>query len=134
HPTECDACGVSKSDRGQRIDEAIVIMRRLLQEDRVTHEGVFFTCHDVSITPKPFLQPSPPVWIGGRTAAAAKRVGRVGGGWLVSSVTPHEVRRGRDLVFATAAHHHPTIEADHLGLLLSYSIAPDDQNAVATAA
>ena len=49
-----------------------------------------FTCHDVSITPKPFLQPSPPVWIGGRTVAAAKRVGQVGDGWLVSSVTPDE--------------------------------------------
>jgi len=109
-------------------------MRRLWQEDRVTHEGTFFTCHDVSITPKPFFQPSPPVWIGGRTAAAAKRVGRIGDGWLVSSVTPDEVRRGRDLVFATAAHHQPTIEADHIGVLLSYYIAPDGPQAVAKAA
>jgi alkanesulfonate monooxygenase SsuD/methylene tetrahydromethanopterin reductase-like flavin-dependent oxidoreductase (luciferase family) len=31
-------------------------MRRLWQEERVTHEGTFFTCHDVSITPKPFFQ------------------------------------------------------------------------------
>jgi alkanesulfonate monooxygenase SsuD/methylene tetrahydromethanopterin reductase-like flavin-dependent oxidoreductase (luciferase family) len=109
-------------------------MRRLWHEERVTHEGALFTCHDVSITPKPFLQPSPPVWIGGRTAAAAKRVGRVGDGWLVSSVTPDEVRRGRDLVFATAAHHQRTIEADHIGVLLSYYIAPDGQQAVSQAA
>src|SRR4030095_16473057 len=167
-PTEYEACGVSKSDRGQRTDEAIMLMRRLWQEERVTHEGAFFTCHDVSITPKPVLQPSPPVWIGGRTAAAAKRVGRVGDGslvssvapdgvrrgrdivvdtaaqpqgvrgvadgWLVSSVTPDEVRRGRDLVFATAAHHQRTIEADHIGVLLSYYIAPDGPQAVAKAA
>jgi len=133
-PTEYEACGVPKADRGQRTEEAIMLMRRLWQEERVTHEGAFFTCHDVSITPKPFLQPSPPVWIGGRTAAAAKRVGRIGDGWLVSSVTPDEVRRGRDLVFATAAHHQRTIEADHIGVLLSYYIAPDGPQAVAKAA
>jgi len=80
-PTEYEACGVPKSDRGQRTDEAILLMRRLWQEERVTHEGTFFTCHDVSITPKPFFQPSPPVWIGGRIhqyvdAGAAKFVVR----------------------------------------------------------
>ncbi len=133
-PTEYEACGVSKSDRGQRTDEAIVLMRRLWQEDRVTHEGAFFTCHDVSITPKPFLQPSPPVWIGGRTAAAAKRVGRVGDGWLVSSVTPDEVRHGCEIVFATAAKHQRVIEDDHIGVMLSYYISPDGQKAVAKAA
>ena len=133
-PTEYEACGVSKADRGQRTDEAIVLMRRLWQEDRVTHEGAFFTCHDVSITPKPCFQPSPPIWIGGRTAAAAKRVGRVGDGWLVSSVTPDEVRRGRDIVFATAAQHQRVIEDDHIGVLLGYYISPDGQKAVAKAA
>ena len=88
----------------------------------------------MSITPKPFLQPSPPVWIGGRTAAAAKRVGRVGDGWLVSSVTPDEVRHGCDIIFATAAHHQRTIEADHIGVLLSYYISSDGPKAVAKAA
>ena len=34
-PTEYEACGVSKSDRGQRTDEAIVLMRRLWQEEGV---------------------------------------------------------------------------------------------------
>jgi probable F420-dependent oxidoreductase len=133
-PTEYEACGVPKSDRGQRTDEAIGLMRRLWQEDCVTHEGTFFTCHNVSITPKPFLQPSPPVWIGGRTAAAAKRVGRVGDGWLVSSVTPDEVRHGRDIVFATAAQHQRVIEDDHIGVLLSYYISSDGQKAVSKAA
>src|SRR5690348_14718606 len=34
-PTEYEACGVPKSDRGQRTDEAIGLMRRLWQEDCV---------------------------------------------------------------------------------------------------
>ncbi len=128
-PEEYEACGVSKEDRGPRTDEAIQLMRRLWQEDNVTHEGAFYTCHDVSITPKPFLQPSTPVWIGGRSAAAARRVGRVGDGWLVSSVTPKEIQEGRDIVFDTAREYDREIEEDHIGVLLGYYIAPDTKEA-----
>ena len=128
-PEEYEACGVSKEDRGPRTDEAIRLMRRLWEEDNVTHEGTFYTCHDVSITPKPFLQPSTPVWIGGRSAAAARRVGRVGDGWLVSSVTPKEIEEGREIVFDTAHEYGREIEEDHIGVLLGYYIAPDTKEA-----
>jgi probable F420-dependent oxidoreductase len=132
-PEEYEACGVPKGDRAQRTDEAIKLMRRLWEEDSVTHEGRFFTCHNVSITPKPFLQPSPPVWIGGRSQAAARRVGRVGDGWLVSSATPKEVREGREVVFDTAEQHHREIEEDHIGVLLGYYIAEDYEKAATKA-
>ncbi len=132
-PAEYEACGVPKTDRAQRTDEAIVLMRRLWEEDRVTHEGKFFTCHDVSISPKPILKPSPPIWIGGRSAAAARRVGRVGDGWLVSRATPDEVREGREIVFDTAAKYNREIEDDHIGVLLGYYIAADRQQATAQA-
>ena len=132
-PEEYEACGVPKGDRARRTDEAIVLMRRLWQEDKVTHEGDFFTCHDVSITPKPIFQPSPPVWIGGRSPAAARRVGRVGDGWLVSSATPSEVGEGRDIVFDTAAQCRREIEEDHVGVLLGYYISEDYEQAATKA-
>ena len=128
-PEEYEACGVPKTDRAARTDEAIVLMRRLWQEDSVTHEGRFFTCHDVSITPKPVFQPSPPVWIGGRSPAAARRVGRVGDGWLVSSATPAEVGEGREIVFDTAAECNREIEEDHVGVLMGYYICDDFEQA-----
>ena len=132
-PEEYEACGVPKGDRARRTDEAIVLMRRLWQEDKVTHEGDFFSCHDVSITPKPIFQPSPPVWIGGRSPAAARRVGRVGDGWLVSSATPEEVGTGRDIVFDTAAQCQREIEEDHVGVLLGYYISEDYEQAATKA-
>ena len=132
-PEEYEACGVPKTDRAARTDEAIVLMRRLWEEDSVTHEGRFFTCHDVSITPKPVFQPSPPVWIGGRSPAAARRVGRVGDGWLVSSATPEEVSEGRDIVFDTAADNHREIEEDHIGVLMGYYICDDYEQAATKA-
>ena len=133
NPAEYEACGVPKSDRGARTDEAITLMRRLWEEDRVTHEGQFFTCHDVSVTPKPFLQPSPPIWIGGRSKAAARRVGRVGDGWLVSRATPQDVKEGREVLFETAAQHQRHIEDDHIGVMLSYYISTEGEKAVAKA-
>jgi probable F420-dependent oxidoreductase len=133
-PAEYEACGVPKSDRGKRTDEAIVLMRRLWEEERVTHEGTFFTCHDVSVTPKPFLQPSPPIWIGGRSPAAARRVGRVGDGWLVSRATPDDVRQGREIVFDTAAAHGRVIEEDHIGVLLGYYMTDNVEQGRAQAA
>ena len=51
-PEEYEACGVSKEARGPRTDEAIRLMRRLWEEENVTHEGAFYTCHNVTITPK----------------------------------------------------------------------------------
>ena len=132
-PEEYEACGVPKGDRSQRADEAITLMRRLWQEDNVTHEGKFFTCHNVSITPKTVFKPSPPVWIGGRSPAAARRVGRVGDGWLVSSATPDEVREGRDIVFDTANQCKREIEYDHIGVLMGFYIADDYEQAATKA-
>ena len=131
-PGEYEACGVPKGDRGRRTDEAIRLMRMLWEEDNVTYEGEFFTCHDVSITPKTYLKPSPPVWIGGRSMAAARRVGRVGDGWLVSSATPQEVSLGRNVVFDTADKANREIEEDHIGVLLGFYISDDYENAVNT--
>ena len=124
-PDEYEACGVPKADRARRTDEAVTLMRRLWEEEDVTHEGEFFTTHNVSVTPRTFLKPSPPVWIGGRSPAAARRVGRVGDGWLVSSATPEEVRSGREIVFETAQQYDREIEEDHVGVLIGYYICDD---------
>lgn len=132
-PEEYEACGVSKEDRGARTDEAILLMRRLWQEERVTHRGRFFSCTNVSITPRPVQKPCTPIWIGGRSPAAARRVGRVGDGWLVSSATPQEVKAGRDIVFSTAAELGRQIEPDHVGVLLGCYVAVSREQAEAKA-
>lgn len=130
-PEEYEACGVSKEGRVTRTEEGIRLMRRLWEEDSVTHEGEYYTCHNVSITPKPFFKPSPPVWIGGRSPAAARRVGRVGDGWLVSSATPQEITEGREIIFQTAKENDREIEDDHIGVLIGYYMSPNVEETVA---
>ena len=128
-PREYEACGVAKESRGRRADEAMQVMRRLWKEDNVTHEGEFFSLHDVTVNPKPMQEPSIPVWIGGRTPAAQKRVGRLGDGWLVSSATPKEVREGVTTIFATADEFDRMVDEDHIGALIGYYIAPTIEDA-----
>ncbi len=131
-PRDYEACGVAKASRGERADEAMQVMRRLWREDNVTHEGKFFALHDVTINPKPVQEPVP-LWIGGRTVAAQKRVGRVGDGWLVSSATPEEVAEGVKMVFATASEFDRCVDEDHIGVLIGYHISPDPKASAETA-
>ena len=132
-PREYEACGVSKEDRGRRTDEVMEVMRRLWQEENVTHEGNFYTLHDVTVTPRPVQVPTIPVWIGGRSEAAQRRVGRVGDGWLVSAATPQEVAQGVGVVHATAAEHGREVDEDHIGALVGFYIAPSQEEAASAA-
>lgn len=132
-PHEDEATGIGAEGRAARLDEAILLLRRLWQEERVTHQGRFYRLHQIGITPRPARQPCPPLWIGGRSPAAQRRVGRLGDGWLASQVTPDEVARGRELIFATAARHGRQVDRGHLGVVLGFHLAPSVEAAAALA-
>jgi alkanesulfonate monooxygenase SsuD/methylene tetrahydromethanopterin reductase-like flavin-dependent oxidoreductase (luciferase family) len=83
---EIEICGVDPRTRGRRTDEALSVVRRLLSGQAVDHEGEFFALRDARILPAP----DPPVRlvVGGRSAAAVRRVGRLGDGWLGAWCSP----------------------------------------------
>jgi len=114
---EYDAMGVRKRDRGQRLDEAIQIMRRLWSEEKVTYESRFLKLNEASVNPKP-AQASVPIWIGGRTEAAFRRTGRLGDGWLPTQVTAEDVAKGIQSIKAYAAEAGRHLEEDHFGVQL----------------
>ena len=128
-PVEYQACGVPKAARGKRADEAIRLIRRLWEEETVTHHGRFFTLNNVAIVPKPVQKPSPPIWIGGRSKFAQRRAGRLGDGWLVSQATPAEVDEGKNLIFRTASDHNRPFDEDHIGTMLGFYIASNPRKA-----
>lgn len=126
---EYEAAGVKKSERAGRLDEAVGILRRLWTEDHVTHHGRFYHLTDVTITPKPVQRPCLPIWFGGRSPAAQRRVGRLGDGWLASAVTPDEMREGIHLMQDAATEAGRAIDPDHVGVIVTYRVA--ESNAAA---
>ncbi|MEO8570252.1 MAG: LLM class flavin-dependent oxidoreductase [Chloroflexota bacterium] len=65
---EHDAYGIDFGsgfgERLDRLDESVMLMRRLLDGERFSHDGRFYTFHDALCEPRP-VQPHLPILIGG---------------------------------------------------------------------
>jgi probable F420-dependent oxidoreductase len=85
--SEYEALGESFRTRGTRMDEAISLMRAYWGEARVDFTGAHYRSVAMAMEPKPPQGRRIPVWIGGYSEAAFRRVGRLGDGWLASRVT-----------------------------------------------
>ncbi|HEX5395625.1 MAG TPA: LLM class flavin-dependent oxidoreductase [Candidatus Limnocylindria bacterium] len=68
YPPEYEAVGVHKSERGKRTDEILDIITPLLEGERVTYHGNFYSVDDVLIEPKASQRPE--IWIGGGSQLA----------------------------------------------------------------
>ncbi len=84
---EYDALGETFRTRGVRMDEAIALMRAYWGEARVDFAGAHYRAVAMAMEPKPPQGRQIPVWIGGYSEAAFRRVGRLGDGWLASRIT-----------------------------------------------
>jgi probable F420-dependent oxidoreductase len=78
---EYEALGKDFSNRGRRLEEQIVLMRRLWTEPVVTFEGQWERVTAAGIAPLPVQRPIP-VWIGAASPRAYERAGRLGDGWF----------------------------------------------------
>jgi probable F420-dependent oxidoreductase len=117
---DLQAVGVSKKERAGRTDEMIMLMRRLWTEENVTFAGKYFSVEDATILPRPWQEKGPPIWIGGRSEAALRRTGRLGDGWLVSSVSADEVAQGIESIRRYAADAGRQVPEDHYGVLIPF--------------
>jgi alkanesulfonate monooxygenase SsuD/methylene tetrahydromethanopterin reductase-like flavin-dependent oxidoreductase (luciferase family) len=100
-PHEIEVSGVDPSTRGRRMDESLRVLRGLAEGKPVSLEGEFFSLRDALILPPP--NPSVPLIVGGRSAAAVRRAGRLGDGWLGIWVSPSRYRAVRDQIDVQAA-------------------------------
>jgi probable F420-dependent oxidoreductase len=92
---EYEALGQRFDQRGRRLSEQIGLLRRLWTEPVVSHRGDFDTITAAGLAPLPVQRPIP-VWIGGSSDAAYRRIGRLADGWFP------QVAPGPDLDHARA--------------------------------
>ena len=102
NPKEFEACGIPHRERGARVTEGIDVVRTLWRDSPASFKGRFTEFEGVSIDPKPVQQPSPPIWVGGRSDAALSRAGRQGDGWISYVVQPERYKQSVAKIEAAA--------------------------------
>jgi probable F420-dependent oxidoreductase len=85
--SEYEALGEPFRTRGSRMDEAIRLLRAYWTDPEVSFESAHYPTVSMAMEPKPPQGARLPIWIGGLSEAAFRRVGRLGDGWLASRVT-----------------------------------------------
>ena len=87
---ELEILGVPFHRRGRQADEILKVFKALWSDDNPSFEGEFFRFRDIGFAPKPVQKPHPPLWVGGDSPGAFRRVVTLGDGWHATSKTPAE--------------------------------------------
>ena len=67
--------------RGASSNEYLEIFKKCWTQDPVSHEGEFYSFKELRCVPHPVQKPHPPIWIGGHSKAALRRVAKYADGW-----------------------------------------------------
>jgi probable F420-dependent oxidoreductase len=89
---ELDILGAPFHARGRQADEILRVFKELWTNDKPAFEGEFFRFRDIGFAPKPVQKPHPPIWVGGDSPGAFRRVVTLGDGWHATSKSPAELR------------------------------------------
>jgi len=100
--------GIEPGERARRLEESLLLMRRLWSEERVSHAGEFHRLEDATLEPRPLQRP-PPIWVVAsprsdaaspeRGERALRRVARLGDGWMTNAHPASELAKLRRRLF-----------------------------------
>jgi probable F420-dependent oxidoreductase len=91
--SEYEALGEDFRTRGARMDEAIRLLRACWSDAQIDFKGQHYQLTAIGMEPKPPQGGRLPIWIGGRSDRALRRVGELGDGWLGNQLTGAEDAR-----------------------------------------
>jgi probable F420-dependent oxidoreductase len=111
--SEYRALGVEFDNRNELYDDALRILRGVWSDDQFSCDGLGFTARDVNANPKPV---NLPIWIGGNSARARRRVVAHGDGWNPFPAPASLATTARTVVLETLDDLAPML--DHLWLLV----------------
>lgn len=87
---EFHALGIPWERRAQRTREYIEAIRKLWGDEVSSYSGEFVSFKDVRSNPKPIQGAKLPVFFGGESGPALRRVAEYGNGWCGFNLTPEE--------------------------------------------
>ena len=100
------------AERGRATNEYIRVFKELWTKDDPSFDGDYAQFSDIIFEPKPIQKPHPPIWIGGESTPALRRVVELGDGWFpigINARSPLDTRdrykAGLDRLHAAAEQH-----------------------------
>ncbi|MCZ6656640.1 MAG: LLM class F420-dependent oxidoreductase [Gammaproteobacteria bacterium] len=123
--SEYDALEEDFGNRGRRMDEAIHLMRTYWSEPKIDFNGEYYTSTAMAMEPKPPQGGNLPLWIGGGSRRALRRVGELGDGWLATAI--EDPNKAASMV-ATIREHAENAgrDPDSIGMQMMLGVPPTD--------
>ena len=75
-------------ERGAVSDEYIRVFKELWTSDDPSFEGQYCSFSNITFLPKTVQKPHPPIWIGGESPPALRRVAQLGDAWFPIGLNP----------------------------------------------
>jgi alkanesulfonate monooxygenase SsuD/methylene tetrahydromethanopterin reductase-like flavin-dependent oxidoreductase (luciferase family) len=118
-----------------RFEEYLGLLKRLLAEENVRHEGRYASVSGLTVTPRPVQRPRPPIWIAAGVEPSARRAAREGDAWINRPVETLTQLTALDAVYREelATHGRAWSERERV-LRRDVWVAEDDATAWAEAA
>jgi len=91
---EFDALGVPFKERVSRSEEALELLRTLWTQEHPEIVTRRHHLHDVTFSPMPLQKPRPPLYVGGNSEGALRRVARLGDGWHATATNHDAFKQG----------------------------------------
>lgn len=79
---EFEALGIDFARRNEVLDEALDVLRVVWRGESVSLRGAAWRADGHTALPRPAQRPQPPIWIGGNSRRALRRVALHGDGWI----------------------------------------------------
>src|SRR5213083_2260190 len=124
--SEYEALGEDFHTRGARMDEAIAVLRACWGDAQVDVSEKHYRLVAMGMEPKPPQGRRLPIWVGGRSERALRRVGELGDGWLGNQIADAQ---GARLAIDTIRRHAVAASRDPAAIGLQAMVASPPRDA-----
>ena len=89
--------GTDPATRGALTDEQLAALKQIWTTEQAEYHGEHVDFDPIHLWPKPVQKPHPPIFVGGGSPAALRRLASYGDGWLpLGHTSPAEIERVRE--------------------------------------
>src|SRR5882672_5822235 len=77
-PRAYSGYGVRYDESRERFQESLDVILKAWTQEGFSHSGKYFSCDNLTVVPRPYQKPHPPIWVAATTQDTFPMVGRMG--------------------------------------------------------